>query len=208
MINTFKRDNSHFEFLFSCKRILNSKRSQIGATLSWFVAILIIFFIMVLFLSISIIFSAQKKVISGTDKISLERKNSDLNNYDILLSFLDKKIVFDNAKTSVKNIVMDGLDKEKRVKIKEKLKEELDKLAKENYGGDICYLFDISYPNSNIGVNNNPQNKFDVCSFTCTDEQLNDYVDQYKLRLLSKSISFNLYSEKGVVKTKFYLGEC
>lgn len=179
-------------------------KAQIGATLSWFVAILIIFFIIVLFLSASIVSSANKKITSGSDKIKLEKKTGELMSFNILLDFLDKKIIFDNEKSSIKKIITDGFDKEKRTKIKEKLKEELDKIARENYDGNPCYLFNLDYGNSNLGVDN----KFDVCSFTCTDERLNAYVDQYKIRLLSKSISFDLYSEKGVIKIKFYLGEC
>ena len=179
------------------------KKAQIGATLSWFVATLIIFFIIVLFLSASIIFSS-KKIVSGGDKINLEKKANELTSFEVLLGFLDKKIIFDNEKTNIKNILVKGLDQEKRTNVKEKLKGEMDKITKENFIGNSCYLFDIEYPNSNLNVGNG----FDVCSLTCTDERFDEYVDQYKTRLLSKSISFDIYSEKGVIKTKFYLGEC
>jgi uncharacterized protein (DUF2344 family) len=124
--------------------------------------------------------------------------------FDILFNFLDKKIIFDNEKSSIKKIIIQGFDSEKRTKIIERLKEELDKIAKENYNGNHCYLFDMDYGDSNLGIDN----KFDVCSFTCTDERLSEYMDSYKLQLLSKSISSSLYSEKGPVKIKFYLGVC
>src|SRR3989344_3229394 len=76
------------------------KKAQIGATLSWFVATLIIFFIIVLFLSASIIFSS-KKIVSGGDKINLEKKANELTSFEVLLGFLDKKIIFDNEKTKM-----------------------------------------------------------------------------------------------------------
>ncbi|MDD5193571.1 MAG: hypothetical protein PHF67_03205 [Candidatus Nanoarchaeia archaeon] len=182
--------------------MIKYNHGQIGATLSWFVATLIIFFIIVLFLSTTIIFSSQKKISLESDVINLEEKTGELAGFEFLLGFLDKKILFDNEKTSIKKIVVKGLDKEKRTSIKLKLKEELDRTIKEDYNEKTCYIFDIEYPDSNSNKG------FDVCSFTCTDEDFNQYVDQYKSRLLSKSIKFNLYSEKGVIKIKFYLGEC
>ena len=104
------------------------KKAQIGATLSWFVATLIIFFIIVLFLSASIIFSS-KKIVSGGDKINLEKKANELTSFEVLLGFLDKKIIFDNEKTNIKNILVKGLDQEKRTNVKEKLKGEMDKIT-------------------------------------------------------------------------------
>jgi hypothetical protein len=178
-----------------------NKKAVIGETFSWFAAFLIIFFIMMVFLSASIVFSASKKVVSGTDNIQLNKNSADLKNQEILLDFLDKSIVFYDGKSKIKELLIREFssDSEQKKKIKEKIKEELDKLSKEYYGEKACYLLNLDLEGDS----------FDVCSFSCNEDiRFEEYVNRYKGDLLAKSIDLNLFSEKGKIKIKFYLGEC
>lgn len=183
-----------------------NKKAEIGVTLTWFSAFIIIFFIMVIFLSATILISANKKASFGSDVINIKEKNNVFENQKILLDFLEKEIIFDNGKPKIKNVIIKGFsNSDERTKTRDKLKEEMDKISKEIYGEKACYVLDVKYPEKSLEVS---EKNFDVCSFTCADERFSDYVNKYKMTLLNKAFLFNLYSEKGIIGINFYIGEC
>lgn len=184
-----------------------NKKAAIGETLSWFAGFLIIFFIIIIFLSASIIFSSSKKISGGSDEVILQNNLNKVDIERILIDFLDKPVVFD-GKPKIKWLVIKSLESSKedeKIKIKEKLKEELDKILEEYYGKNGCYLFSSKYAeeSQNLDIPS-----FDVCSFSCNeDKRFEQYIKLYKKNFLSKSIIFKIFSDKQI-EIQFYLGEC
>jgi len=60
-------------------RIYLSRRSQIPSTIAWFVAFLVIFFIMMIFIALSIVIAAKKSVSLVGDKLELELNSQEGN---------------------------------------------------------------------------------------------------------------------------------
>jgi len=69
-----------------------NKKGQIGTTLTWFVAFLIIFFIMMIFISASFVISSRKKVSYGDDYIGIGEETRGLKAQRSLMNLLNSKI--------------------------------------------------------------------------------------------------------------------
>jgi len=74
--------------------VITSKKGGIGLTLTWMVAFLIIFFLMLVFLGISSALAAEKKVTLNANKISFEKGENTLGDFEtqrVLFSFLNSE---------------------------------------------------------------------------------------------------------------------
>lgn len=88
------------------------KRGQIGATLTWFAAFLIIFFIMIIYLSATAALAVARKasVTARENEIGLkEYKTGDLEVQRNLEGFLNSDIDADGSKTMIKNLAKSKL---------------------------------------------------------------------------------------------------
>ena len=71
---------------------MKNKKSQIGAILTWFIAFVIIFFIMMIFISATLLISARKKLTVGSHDINIGSQTSDLDAQKTLINLLNSKI--------------------------------------------------------------------------------------------------------------------
>jgi len=159
-----------------------SKRSQIGSTLSWFTATIIIFFIMVLFLTVSVLDSARKKVTSGWDDVKLEQFNGNLNSQRTLFNLLDSSFEIDNVTMKVKDwLVLDlyNMEESKKSLIRENIKQRVLELVEVN-GGKDCYAFQAV-----SGISQDPEELLKV-----TDLKGSGYVSDF---ISKSSIEFSSY---------------
>src|SRR3989344_1839784 len=86
------------------RKKLNKKKAQIGATITWIGAFLIIFFILLLFLSASVIISKSKKVLGANYRISAETiEQEPLMQSRMLVSLMNTKVeISDTVKRQVR----------------------------------------------------------------------------------------------------------
>lgn len=76
-----------------------NKKAEIGATMTWIIAFLIIFFVMLLFIGMSG-FLAGKKVLTDSNEISLQEEKSNLEASRRLMSLLNYEVEIDGEKLS------------------------------------------------------------------------------------------------------------
>jgi hypothetical protein len=131
---------SNFCGLKIFKEIFKNKKSQIYATLTWFVAFIIIFFIILLFISASIIIAGKREVpiiTVGGDSTGLEAQRS-------LIEVLNNKINYDNQQIKISQLIKKWTllgDKEVKLKIGQEVKQILENNLKE----ESCYFFHAEY---------------------------------------------------------------
>lgn len=87
-----------------------SKKSQIGATLTWFVSFIIIFFILIMFIvfatslgsvkQASSIFTQENKV------IDVSQLSDNTQSRDFLISILESRVVFNNTRTRILDLLV------------------------------------------------------------------------------------------------------
>lgn len=124
------------------------KKAQIGSTITWIGAFLIIFFILLLFLSASVVLSKTKKVLGANYKISAETiEQEPLMQSRMLISLLNSPITisYDNAEkeaTIEKSLKVLSLRETGQESIKGQIENNLLELVK--YSKPECYLFRIS----------------------------------------------------------------
>ena len=126
---------------------LNRKKAQIGATITWIGAFLIIFFILLLFLSASVIISKSKKVLGANYRISAETiEQEPLMQSRMLVSLMNSpiRIVYNNKekqatiKNTLKILSFSEINSEG---IKGQIEKNLLDLTR--YSKPECYLFKI-----------------------------------------------------------------
>jgi hypothetical protein len=120
-----------------------NRRSQIGSTLTWFTATVIIFFIMVLFLTVSILDSGRKKVTSGWDDVKLEEFSGNLESQRVLFNLLESSFEIENVSMKMKDwLTFDlyNMEASKKSLIRENIKLKIFELINAN-GDKDCYTF-------------------------------------------------------------------
>lgn len=126
-----------------------NRKAQIASTLTWFVGFLVIFFVMGLFLTATILFSAKKKIISGSDEIDLEKHLSDAKEQRVLFSVLNSNINFSDDKIKIKDVLkntdMYNLDAVKKQELKEKIENKTKEILINEFGEVVCYVFEAKY---------------------------------------------------------------
>lgn len=123
------------------------KGAQIGSTITWIGAFLIIFFILLLFLSASVVVSKTKKVLSANYKISAETiEEEPLMQSRMLFSLLNSRIEIGDAEkmeiTIKEALVYLSFDEIMGEGIKAQIKRTLQEIVR--YEKPQCYLFRIS----------------------------------------------------------------
>jgi hypothetical protein len=123
--------------------LFGNKRAQIASTLVWFTATIIIFFVMVLFLTSSIVYSGTKKVTVGWDEVKLEKINGTTDSQIFLFYLLNKDIEIEQQKLKLKDwLVMDlyNMENSKKAVLKQYISDDVIKMVKENNLNE-CYFF-------------------------------------------------------------------
>jgi hypothetical protein len=125
-----------------------NKKSQ-GTTLTWFIATIIIFFIMVLFLSASVIISGSKAVSSGKDEIGFESSEGNIKSLRGLNQLLNSKIIFNGKEKIIKDILKEvniqdiysasDVDSEIKLDLRDKIREKIKTMVGNT--GKNCYYF-------------------------------------------------------------------
>jgi len=162
---------------------MKNKKSQIGSTLTWFIAFIIIFFIILLFITSSIIIAGQKETSINIIKYSSE--NLELNR--ILAKLLNTPVEFENGKISIKELIRkwDMSEDEERNKIKEALKQGIDNELP-------SYYFTIyrNSPDAFLPLENNPGEAITIGEYQSSLIYLTS--DKGILKI---SLSFDKYEE-------------
>ncbi len=118
------------------------KKGAIGATLTWIIATLIIFFILILFIAGTSVISTKKVPIEVTKKNDAK---TDLHSMKLLSFIMEVPIEFNGKKITTKELIENWISakgNEKKI-IKKKLEKEIEDILKQFIQKDECYFFHI-----------------------------------------------------------------
>lgn len=167
---------------------ITNKKGDIGDTLTWMVALIIICFIMVLFITATIIFSTKKKIISGSDSINIAGNPIDMEDSRTLFLILNQNVFYDSQQILVKDLIFKWQTYDKN-KITELLKNEIVKNI-----GNKCYIFDVKFSDSTLNID--------------TFESDSSQIHYDNTNLIDKASSIVIFSGDSRALVKFYSGEC
>lgn len=173
---------------------INLRRGQIATTLTWVAGFLIIFFIMLLFVSASALLAGKKFIPvigEGRNVIEIERGLGSLENQRRLVGLLNTPT--NNKKTLGQLIIEWELTK----LTKNDLEKEIINILEKQEG---CYLFRINYD-----LNNPSQ---DYIWVNKGDDFEQDYVEFVWGDFSTKIYELNLFSGDKKIKVGLYIGEC
>lgn len=91
--------------------MMKSKRAQIAATLTWVLAFLIIFFIMILFVTATILVSSIKKVRVDIYDAGSERAMENLEGQRALINLLNNEFQIEENKVSLEELIISSVNK-------------------------------------------------------------------------------------------------
>lgn len=160
------------------------RKAQIYATLTWFVAFLIIFFVMMIFLFFTIAASLGKSI----DVEKVKYNSETLESQRFLASFLNQEMNEGSVKDAIESWA-DGENKELEASLNEKFAE-----FYSDYDFE-CYIFRIESGGRRIDIKN------------LADYRGRRYSLQNQASFLEAGAGFTLLSEK-VPEVKFYGGDC
>jgi len=166
------------------------KKAQIGATLTWVGAFLIIFFIMILFGSFTAILAGEKVVTLNENDISFVSEKKGFENQKQLRSILESTLDSNGQEIREAIIVWSSLKDEKRKSLEVEIESKVSSLLDSRVGRDDCYSFKAVQSPSEFGEST-------INSY----QRPEDILDRLKLRI-------NLYSLENKIKLEFYIGEC
>jgi len=159
-----------------------NKKSQIGSTLTWFVAFIIIFFIILLFITSSIIIAGQREV----NQITLQKYDSSTVELQRdLIRLLNTPVESESGKTSIKGLIKkwDASESEERKNIEKALQQGINQALPSYYFTIYGIDHDIFF-----SLENNPGES----SIISEDESSSIYLISDK-GMLRVSLSFNKY---------------
>ncbi|MBD3252682.1 hypothetical protein GF386_03055 [Candidatus Pacearchaeota archaeon] len=205
---------------------MKNKKSQIGQTVTWFVAFIIIFFLMIIFLMATLVISGKKSLLEDDVHVDI-RDSKKLEMQRILFYVLDEKISHENENLSIKELVVRGLelDKTGKADLENKLKNEFDFALGSYVDKGALYVVVIEYDLGNVeeiqerisGMRGSKYStkyfedntiSFDsVESPSVNDPRLSGYVEKFNKERLERGIVVNLFSDEKRVKIKFYFSE-
>ncbi len=183
-------------------RRLNQKKAQVGATITWIAAFLIIFFIMLLFLTASLAISKAKKVLSADYRISAEPiEEEPLAQSGMLVSLLNSRIEIGDAakrEVTVKEALEylsfdDVMNWGIKAQIKDALAESI-RLSKPQ-----CYMLEISSGMKSIEFE-------DLAS--AAGLTFSYYLFSAKPPAREKAGSIYIQGKEGQVEIKLFAGRC
>jgi hypothetical protein len=166
-------------------------KSQLGETITWIAGFLIIFFVVILFITFSLILAGGKSFFKGKDEIVFNKDIVNVNSQKILLDILDDKI---KDGESVEEFIVKSADNPNLVKdiLKEKFDDKLKRL------GSCSYSFSAEYNPENLKEYNEGKSKL---LYKKIEFGSINYADKERAML-------SLFSDEIRIKIKFYLGEC
>lgn len=189
-----------------------NKKSQIGATLTWILALLIIFFVIVIFISVTLILSVTKSVSYGRDEIKLIEYKSNLESQEILFNILGSKIYFDDKESKIKDVLkeidMYYLDSEKKDELREKIKSQTEDFLRDL---NRCYIFRAVYGTEVIRKNTLEFSSLDSKS-SYVKKQKKEWIESSVEVILLRNEIAEAFGDDGeknqIIQIKFYLGDC
>jgi hypothetical protein len=197
--------------------------------MTWFVGTIIIFFVMVLFLTASSLGSGKKKISPGWDEITFEKYEGNLKSERVLFNLLNTWIKIDNEEKSLRDWLLEigEIDDSKKIILKEAIRNEI----KNNLDISLnqeCYVFagfsgtendlNIEINERDFKLKNPLWDAFDKNSIRLGGNfyENNDLmgmknVESVNDRLLKKSAKIILVKgslSENIILIKFYIGGC
>lgn len=168
------------------KWFLKDKNGQVGITITWFVAFIVIFFILLLFVGIVATIAVQKGV--GKNEISLvEGGFNKIEQERNLITFLNSFVIVDGKNEDMKYLIFN-----KKI---EELKSELKRFVDGIEPKPACYILRSGDGSLEIkelfGLGGRRNNRSFVDSF-----------------LREKGIEIYIFDNGKKIKLEFYIGEC
>lgn len=166
-----------------------NRKSQIAITLNWFFSFLLIFFIMIMFLTAAISISGTKKYVYGWDEITLEKYAGIIKNQRMLLAIFESTVNYNDKDYKIKDMIVKNFLVNDNSDIRTKIKEEVESIIKNNFGDKNCYILYAE----DLEANN-------LIAYGFTKEYKNEWLDN--------AASVYLISDDKKIKVKFYIGVC
>lgn len=189
-----------------------NRKAQIGTTLTWLVGFIIIFFVIILFLSVTLIMSTTRSVSGNKEEIRLETyKSGDFEIQKIFLTLLNKKTEFNGQQIEIKEIIKNA-DLSKKAEIESLLNKEI--------SGDLAgvgkcnYILIAEYGINSDEIYRNVQGMrgsqyvsdyVEKNTIKTSSISGSGYVDKYNEDLLAKGIVMTFFSNNQKIKIKFGL---
>lgn len=176
------------------------KKAQLGATLTWFVAFIVIFFIMFLFTGATALLASQKNIPiiswfigAGESKISVDAASSiEMRMQRDLVLFLNMPAESDN-KAQIKDLIIES----KNTELEKEFNNFIDKLEPK----PECYIFRVERDGKN------DFEVYDVWGIPVLGGQRRGKPQVESI--LKKTIELNLILEGNkLIRARFYAGEC
>ena len=214
------------------------KRAQIATTFTWFFAFVIIFFIIIIFLSATLVMSKSKSVLYGNDEIVLEGYSGDMRSQEILLNIFENKLNYKGDNLKVKDLILKwryALDSNEKNSIKETLNNKFNDILNQTLEKGECYVFKAEYGLGDVegtikkisgmqGSNSYSdfvqKNTVSFDSLVKNSGSYSAYAEKIRQNSFDKAVTIILLDEntknqflaemnkKEQVKIKFYIGEC
>jgi len=181
------------------KKTRIGKKAQLGATLTWFVAFIVIFFIMFLFTGATALLAVQKNVPiiswftgAGENKISVGAYSTEIEMQRNLIFFLNMPTEADN-KIQIRDLILES----KNTELEKEVNNLIDKLEPK----PECYIF---------RVERDGKNDFEVYNVWNVPVVGGQRRGQPQVEsALKKTIELNLTSKDNKpIRVRFYAGEC
>jgi hypothetical protein len=118
-------------------------KAAIGTTFTWFFAFVIIFFIIVVFISATTIMSKGKTIFYGSDEINVEDSVNNLRSQEALLNILEDNIAVNDKSLKVRDFIIDGLKNKEDTS--SKLNEKLRQILNSSLESGECYILRVEY---------------------------------------------------------------
>ncbi len=183
--------------------MIKSKYGQIGAGITWFVAFLIIFFIIILFISASLFLAGRKNVPvlgEGQGNIEIDKESGDIVSAEMLSSILETK----SNEVALKNTILKW--EKARADEKDAIKNEIEISLKEilELYQNCQYIFYIdSWVNLEKDAAGARGNYLDVAFYRIKESNIHVMQEELYLKLASGLIIGK--GERGDIEAKFYL---
>lgn len=166
------------------KYFLKNKNAQIGITITWFVAFLVIFFILILFVG-TVATIATTKGVGKNEIVSIENGFKKIEDQRELISFLNRKVIVDGKNESVRDLVASKKNNEVEIELKKFIEGIEPKID--------CYFFrsgDFEI-NGLFGLGGRSRSR--------------NFVDSF---LKDNGVESSVFSDGKKIKIEFYSGEC
>lgn len=168
------------------------KKGQIGQTMTWMVAFIVIFFAVTIFL-VTVLIMSGNKALFEKDEITLDEKNVDLNSQKMLIEILNSKM---EDGQQVKDFIKNGIVNPNSIGILLELVVE----RKLQNLGQCDYLFLVEYD-----IDNLKEFSGSASELTYRRVQFGNVAGQ---KLIDNQEGLSFFVDDKRIRTKLYLGEC